>query len=144
MSNAAFFLLVVAAGASVTLQQVLNANLRTALGSAAWSGFVSYLLGTVVMLAAALAAGAPRLAGLKLPWFAWTGGFFGALFIGINIVMIPRLGAATVLALVVVGQMCAALAFDHFGVLGLPRHAVSPARLLGVALLVGGVVLIRR
>jgi uncharacterized membrane protein YdcZ (DUF606 family) len=30
------------AGASVVLQQVLNANLRGALDSAAWSGFVSY------------------------------------------------------------------------------------------------------
>lgn len=140
-----FYLIVVAAGVSVALQQVLNANFRTAIGSAAWSGFVSYLVGTLVMLAAGLATGAPRFANGTAPsWFAWTGGVFGAVFIGINIIMIPRLGAATVLALIVVGQMCASMVFDHFGILGLRQQAISPARLLGAALLIAGVVLIRR
>jgi DNA-binding transcriptional LysR family regulator len=39
--------------------------------------------------------------------------------------MVPRLGAATVLALIVVGQMLGSLACDHFGLLGLP-HAATP------------------
>ena len=37
------------AGASIVVQQALNANLRIALNSAAWSGFVSYLVGLVCM-----------------------------------------------------------------------------------------------
>ena len=49
-----FYLLVVGAGVSVALQQVLNANLRMELGSPWWAGFVSYLLGTIVMLAVAI------------------------------------------------------------------------------------------
>ena len=40
-------LLAIAAGASIVVQQVLNSNLRTALNSAAWSGFVSYFVGVV-------------------------------------------------------------------------------------------------
>ena len=49
--NVAFYLLVVGAGVSVALQQVLNANLRVELGSAWWAGFVSYFVGTLAMLA---------------------------------------------------------------------------------------------
>lgn len=42
-------LLAMAAGASVVLQQALNAQLRTALNSAAWSGLVSYAVGLACM-----------------------------------------------------------------------------------------------
>ena len=46
-----FTLLAMAAGVSFVMQQAVNADLRAALGSAAWAGFVSYLGGTVCMLA---------------------------------------------------------------------------------------------
>ncbi len=57
--------------------------------------------------------------------------------------MVPRLGAATVIALIVVGQMLGSLAFDHFGLLNIPQHGVNPVRLTGAAFLILGVVLIR-
>ncbi|MGN6411030.1 MAG: DMT family transporter [Nitrobacter sp.] len=140
------FLIVVAAGVSVAFQQILNANLRTELGSPWWAGFVSYLIGMIVMLVVAMLAPGPRpsLSAISgSSWISWTGGFFGAVFIGIAIIMVPRLGAATVLALIVVGQMVGSIAFDHFGLLGLPQQPANLARLLGAGMLVLGVVLIR-
>ena len=98
-----------------------------------------------VMLAPALTSSAPRLSGAfdgVTSWLAWTG-LFGAIFIATAIFMVPRLGAATVLALIVVGQILGSLAFDHFGILGIPQHSVSPARLIGAAFLISGVFLIR-
>ena len=144
--SAVSYLLVVGAGVSVALQQVLNANLRADLGSPWWAGFVSYVVGMLAMLAVALLAPGPRLAeavGGVGSWVTWTGGLFGALFIGTAILMVPRLGAATVLALIVVGQMLGSLAFDHIGLLGLPQQPISPTRLAGAASLILGVVLIR-
>ncbi|CAO3379611.1 MULTISPECIES: DMT family transporter [Azospirillum] len=144
--SAVSYLLVVGAGVSVALQQVLNANLRADLGSPWWAGFVSYVVGMLAMLAVALLAPGPRLAeavGGVGSWVTWTGGLFGALFIGTAILMVPRLGAATVLALIVVGQMLGSLAFDHVGLLGLPQQPISPTRLAGAASLILGVVLIR-
>ncbi|OXI85000.1 hypothetical protein CFB40_28890 [Burkholderia sp. AU31652] len=146
MTTLLSYLLVVAAGVSVALQQVLNANLRAQLGSPWWAGSVSYLVGLAAMLAVALLSPHPRLSGGATgaaSWFSWTGGFFGAVFVGIAILMVPRLGAATTLALIVVGQMTGALAFDHFGVLGIQQHAASPIRLAGAACLILGVVLVR-
>jgi transporter family-2 protein len=54
-----FYLLVVAAGVSVALQQVLNANLRVELGSPWWAGFISYLCGTLAMLVAIITSRGP-------------------------------------------------------------------------------------
>ncbi|GAD24992.1 DMT family transporter [Acidovorax sp. MR-S7] len=141
-------LLVVLAGMSVALQQVLNASLRTQLGSPWWAGFVSYLVGCVAMAAVALAAPGPglSLAGLTpapASWVAWCGGLFGAFFIAVAILMVPRLGAAQVLSLIVVGQMAGSLLLDHFGGFGLARQPISGQRLAGGALLVLGVVLVR-
>ncbi|MFF8799060.1 MULTISPECIES: DMT family transporter [unclassified Methylobacterium] len=139
--------LAVAAGVSIVIQQVLNANLRTALNSAAWSGFASYAVGLACMalLALALRDPLPSMAtAARIPWWGWAGGLFGALFIGLAIVLVPQLGAATFIALLVAGQMLASVAFDHFGWMGLAQRPLDGPRLIGVALLVGGVILIRR
>ena len=50
-----YVLLAAGAGVSFVLQQAVNADLRAALGSAAWAGFVSYLGGTICMLILAFA-----------------------------------------------------------------------------------------
>jgi len=139
-------LFAVAAGVSLVVQQALNANLRTALNSAAWSGFMSYFLGVLCMAALALVMRDPipsMATAARIPWFAWSGGLFGAIFIGLGIFLVPRLGAATFFALLIAGQMLGSIAFDHFGVLGVPVHPVSAVRIAGAALLVAGVVLIR-
>ncbi len=136
----------VVAGVSFILQQAMNVSLRYALGSAAWAGFVSYLGGTICMLLFALAmrealpsAGAMA----RSNWWAWTGGFFGAVYIVISILLVPRLGAAAFIALLVAGQMLASLVFDHFGLFGIPQNPADVTRIAGAALLVAGVVLMR-
>jgi transporter family-2 protein len=65
---------------------------------------------------------------------SWSGGVFGAIYIAVSILLLPRLGAATVIALIVAGQMAGAIAFDHFGILGAPLHPASLARLVGASL----------
>jgi transporter family-2 protein len=139
-------MLAAAAGISLVVQQALNANLRAALGSAAWSGFMSYFIGVICMAALALLLHDPVPSvsiAARIPWFAWSGGLFGAIFIGLGIFLVPQLGAATFFALLIAGQMLGSIAFDHFGWLGVPVHPISVVRVAGAALLVGGVVLIR-
>ena len=142
------FLYVVAlgAGVSVATQQVLNGSLRTALGSPAWAGLASYAGGLVTMIIAviALREGVPSWKTVvDVPWYAWSGGVFGGAFILLAILLLPTLGAATLFALVIAGQVLAAITLDHFGAFGLTPHPVGTARLLGAALLIAGVVLIR-
>ena len=134
------------AGISVAVQQVLNGSLRSSLNSPAWAGFASYLGGLLTMIAVLLAM-REQMPSWKLvtatPWWAWSGGVLGGIFILLVILLLPSLGAATLLALVVAGQMSAAVIMDHFGAFGLSTQPVSVSRLLGVALVIAGVVLIK-
>ncbi len=148
MLNTVFsILLALVAGISVVVQQALNANLRIALGSAAWSGLISYAVGLIsmVLLTLALRDPVPSAAvAVRIPWWAWSGGLFGAIFIALAILLIPQLGAATFIALLVAGQMLVSITLDHYGWLGLEQRSVDLPRLIGAGLLVAGVVLIRR
>jgi bacterial/archaeal transporter family-2 protein len=140
------YLAALGAGISVAVQQAVNGGLRAALNSPAWAGFASYIGGLLTMVVVVVAMREP-IPSWKLvsatPWWAWSGGFFGGVFILLLILLLPPLGAATLLALVVAGQMSAAVIMDHFGAFGLTTHPVSISRLLGVALIIAGVVLIR-
>jgi bacterial/archaeal transporter family-2 protein len=141
-----FYMLTFAAGVSVTVQQVLNANLRGQIGSPWWAGVTSYVVGLLVMLAVAIPIDGVR--GLRsmishVEGFTWIGGALGAFFIATAILMVPRLGATTTLGFVIVGQLVAAAAIDHFGLLGIAQSSLTPLRIAGIAMLVGGMVLVR-
>ncbi|WP_237442276.1 MULTISPECIES: DMT family transporter [unclassified Saccharibacter] len=144
------FLLIIGAGVSLALQQVFNTRLRAELASPWWAGVGSYIVGLVLMLAIALAGtllspSAQPLSRLIRHSSAssWTGGIFGAIFVATGIVMVPRFGAATVLAFVVVGQMVGSIVLDHIGFMGLPIHRINATRLTGALLLILGVVMVR-
>jgi transporter family-2 protein len=142
----ALYLLAAGAGVSFVFQQAVNANLRAEIGSPWWAGFISYIGGTLAMLAMVVALREPILTGAAMTrtsWMSWTGGIFGAIYIAISILLLPRLGAALVVALIVLGQMLGALAFDHFALLGVPENPISLPRLAGAVLLIAGVILIR-
>jgi bacterial/archaeal transporter family-2 protein len=141
------YVLAAAAGVCFVFQQAVNANLRAEIGSPWWAGFASYLGGTVVMLAAAIALREPlpplRTA-LQSPIVSWSGGVFGAIYIAISIFLIPRLGAAVVIALIVAGQMVGSLVFDHFGLLGVPVRGINFLRVTGAVCIIAGVALVRQ
>lgn len=140
------YFLALGGGVSVVTQQVLNGNLRTALNSPAWAGLVSYAVGLITMVVTVIVLG-ERIPSWKtiadVPWYAWSGGVFGGVFILLVILLLPSLGAATLFALVISGQVLAAVTLDHFGAFGLTPHPIGAARLAGAVLLIAGVVLIR-
>jgi transporter family-2 protein len=142
----------VCAGASLATQAAVNANLGKSIDSVSTAAFVSYLGGTIVM-GLVLAVGKPAGLGLppldagvlhRVPWWAWTGGLLGSIYVMISVVLVPRLGTATVLSLFVLGQMVASVTFDHFGLFGLTPRAADLGRIFGAALVVVGVLLMRR
>jgi len=87
----------------------------------------------------------PDLAATRaLPWYAWVGGLCGVIFVIAATWGVPRLGVATTITLMVAGQLILGLVLDHFGAFGAPRQPVNLVRVLGVALMIGGVLLVRR
>ncbi len=68
-----------------------------------------------------------------------------AIVIGVILpVQAGGLGAATLIAAVVAGQMLSSLVLDQYGGVGFSHHPLTLARVLAAALVVGGVILIQR
>jgi transporter family-2 protein len=110
-------------------------------------GLISYGVGVVCMAALTVLLREPIPAAAvaaRIPWWAWSGGLFGAIFIGLGIFLVPQLGAATFLALLITGQMLLSVALDHFGLFGLAQRTFDMPRAIGVALLIAGAILMRR
>src|SRR5262245_37295396 len=132
-------------GTLLPIQVGVNATLRVHLGHAMQAALTSFVVGTTAILAYCLVAHVPLpkpSAFASVPWWGWLGGVFGAFYIWMSIVVGPRIGAAALLAVVVAGQMVASLVLDHYALLGMPHSPVSPTRLIGVLLVVGGVILV--
>jgi transporter family-2 protein len=144
--NNLFLLIALATGAGVAAMAVFNSRLGVLLGGPFWAAAAQFTVALSVVLGVALATRqpAPVTAGVGgAPWWIWTGGIFSATFIVVSTWLTPRLGVALTLATIIVGQLTAALVVDHYGLFGGTVIRVSPARVIGVALLLAGITLIR-
>jgi len=140
-------LIAVLGGAVLAVQVGVNVQLRNSLGDPITSTFTSFVVGAVGLLVYAIVTRAPwpNAASLsQVPTWQWAGGLLGAVYVVSTILVGPRLGAATLLSLVVAGQMIAAMVLDHHGWLGFAQHAINVWRIAGALLLIAGTVLILR
>jgi transporter family-2 protein len=133
-------------GTMVALQAPTNAMLTRAVGSPVNAALVSFAVGFLALIVAGLALGVrPNLSAVRaLPWFAWTGGVYGAIFVAIAAFAAPKIGITQFLTISIAGQLAMALALDRLGAFGLPRIEIGLMRLAGVALVLAGVFLVRR
>lgn len=144
--NSVYIALALITGAGVAVQSLINARLRVVLGGPFWAAIGQFVVGLMllIVLAAATRQPAPTFGDVpRAPWWVWTGGAFGAAFIVTSIVLTPRMGTAVTLASMTVGQLLMALVLDHNGWLGGPIIRLSPLRLLGAVMLLGGILLMR-
>ena len=147
MSQGLFYLFALGVGVGLVFQVGMNITLRGVLASPLLAALISFLVGSLALLLFVLGSGTqwPSRAQLgTVPAWAWFGGVLGAFYVASSIVLGPRLGAAALLALIVLGQLLASLVLDHYGLFGFAQHPISLSRLLGAVLLFGGVLLIVR
>ena len=130
-------------GMAIALQALINARLQQAAGNPVLAATISFAVGLVgLLLVLPVQAGGPQTLS-QAQWWTWTGGLLGAFYVVISILLVPRIGAAALISSAVLGQMVFSLVADHYGFLGTQVRTASPARLLGGALLIAGVFLIR-
>lgn len=142
--NWLYVFLAFAAGAVLPLQALVNAQLGKNTTGALFASTCSFIVGTLVLGTAMLLTRTtlPSFeSALRLPTWMWFGGALGAGFVIISTLAIPRIGASPLVALVVFGQMAAALAYDRFGVLQ-PVQEISASRLFGALLILAGVLMV--
>ena len=147
MQSLPLYLLGLGVGIGLVVQVGMNSTLRALLGSPIVAALISFVVGSVALALFAIVTGAPlplRTQLSAVPAWAWLGGVLGAFYVASSVIVGPRLGAATLLALVVLGQLGTSLLVDHFGWLGFAQHPITAVRLLGAALLFAGVLLVVR
>ena len=148
MSNIYFYLLLaLVAGAMMPTQAAINNKMAAFVDSPVLAAFVSFFVGTVALFIYVVATGTPlgNLASAKnAPAIAWVGGLMGAFFVAAAVTLVPRLGVAMTFSLIIAGQMIVTLVIDHYGLLDVPVKQISLARIAGILLITGGVILIRK
>jgi transporter family-2 protein len=133
------------AGGLIALQAPINAGLGKSTGSLP-AALVSFGVGTLAL--AAIVALSGKASGLgstfDVSWYYLLGGLLGAVYVTNALVAVSSIGAGGVAAATIAGQLTASVAIDRLGLFGLDQVPLGPERLVGVALLMAGTVLIVR
>lgn len=136
----------IVAGGLVALQAPINSTLGKSVGTFA-AASVSFAIGLAVLVTITVVAGGGfgdvSNAG-DLRWYYLTGGVLGAAYVTTVLLSVRELGAGGVTAATIAGQLTMSVFIDRSGVLGLEDRGLTAQRLLGIALLAAGTVLIVR
>jgi bacterial/archaeal transporter family-2 protein len=141
-----FVLFGLVAGAMLPFKAGINAQLAEHVNSPIRAALVSFVVGAGVLLLVWLLcargwASVDRMS--AAPWWAWIGGALGAFYVTGSIVAAPRLGAVTLIAVILAGQALASLVVDHFGMVGFDAHPATAGRIAGLLLIACGVLFVR-
>ena len=125
-------------GVAVGMQGPIAAQMGQRVGSAA-SSFVVHVSGAFLSGALLLISGGENIQNWRsLSWYMLGSGLFGVvLYLTINHTM-PRLGATTALALIIIGQLAMGILIDHFGLFGTAVRQLDVWRVAGLVLLMAG------
>lgn len=138
-------LLAVIIGTLMPVQAGLNAELTRILRHPYLGAFVSLTSGAIAVLILVLTKGI-GLSEIKrfseVPPHLYLGGILGAIFVGSSLFLIPRLGATSMIAAFITGQLLGSVIIDHYGLLGLTATPVSITRIFGIVLLFAGLFLV--
>jgi transporter family-2 protein len=138
------------AGAVLPVQGAINAKLRADLAAPVTVAMISFVVATLTIATVLLVLRAtnrtptPQFKPLaRMPWWGWLGGACAAVYVTATFLLIPRIGAATTVALTVTGQQIASAVVDNFGLFRMPRRPLTVPRITGLALLVAGSILVQ-
>jgi transporter family-2 protein len=137
-----FLLLAVLTGALIPIQAATNALFSKSVGNPYVTALSVFLIGLLSVSTFLLVSRAslPTLGQLSgVPIYGYLGGIIVAIYVIMITVLVPRIGVASSIGLIVTGQILCSVIIDQFGLFGVAIHKIDFARLLGVLLLVAGV-----
>jgi bacterial/archaeal transporter family-2 protein len=143
--TARYALVMLAAGIGIPILAALNASLGHRIGSPAVAAlclFLVALAGTAVVVALTGTGAVRQLA--AQPRHLFLGGLLVAFYVLSITWIAPRFGVGNAVFFVLLGQLIAAAAIDHFGLFGARVSPLSPVRAAGIALMAAGVFVTQR
>lgn len=129
------------AGAGIPLIGVLNSGMARSVGNPFAATAVMFAV--ALLLAAAITLllhGAPTLAQLRAaPWYSYGGGALIGFYALSATIIIPRFGAASFVAFILIAQLVTSALVDQFGLFGMARRPVDLPRLAGLVTIAVGI-----
>jgi bacterial/archaeal transporter family-2 protein len=129
------------AGAGIPLIGVLNSGVARSVGNPYVATAIMFAVAALIALGLALPLyGSPTIEQLRsAPPIAYGAGLLIG-FYGLSAaVIIPRLGAASFIAFILVAQVLTSAAVDHFGLFGLARKPIDAIKIVGLVAIVAGI-----
>ncbi len=147
MSKELAVITTVAAGGFVAAQPAVNNVLSRKVGTLG-AVSVNFLVGTILVLFVTyvFAGGIRDIEGVESPaWYYWVlGGVGGVAIVLASLIGVRELGAGGVTVAVIAGQLTLSVVLDRLGVFGLEERAITWEKMLGIALLAVGTILVVR
>lgn len=130
-------------GVVLAVHLAMNAKVGSAIGNPRVGNAVFWCIGALTAVIIGLTGWkAGALAPLKeVNFILLTAGALGAMLVFAIVWLIPQIGAGSVMIILLAGQVIGGLTMSHFGWLGSPVEPINWLKILGVALMIGGVVL---
>lgn len=136
------------AGIASAIEPGQNAGLAKSLARPLLAGVVSLLISIATIAVLVLVTGRYGWPGMErlaqVPWWAWFGGVLSAILALAQLYISRKIGAATFLGLIVTPGVVTSILLDQFGLVCFKVHEASVWRILGGALMIGGVTLVAR
>lgn len=124
-------------GMVVALSRALNGRLSAARGPF-FASYTNHWVGFALLsLLLVLLSGEELTSLASAPWYSWTGGLIGAMYVAVNSFVLTRLGVSRAALLVISGQMVFGVIIDLLK--GLDRNMIM--QLSGLVLIVLGIIL---
>lgn len=126
---------------------VIYGRLGLCLGSAVQASTMSFFIATIIITAICIVnrkVGRMRMFIRKgNPWWMWLGGICGAIAVFGNSWLIPQIGAGAFFMALLLGQMLLSLLMEKYGWMGAVQKRISYVQIVGVALMMMGVVVLK-
>lgn len=137
------FLYAAIAGAAMSVQGVMNTRLGDRIGLYETNAYVQ-LTGFILSAMLAIFLGKGNLTQFgQAPWYAWLGGVLAPVITMTVMLSIADLSPTVAISAILLSQLAVAALIDAFGIMGSERIAFSWQKLLGLALMSGGVLLLK-
>ena len=132
-----FYILSLLMGILISVMIAINGGLTTYYG--VYSATVIIHIVGLILISAVVLFKRERFFPGRFAWFLYLGGAIGVLTTVFNNLSFGRISVSAILALGLFGQSIAGLAIDQYGFFGMQKHPFSKEKLIGLALILGGI-----
>lgn len=143
--NIMIFIMVFIIGGFLAVQAPMNGGLTKNFTHHVFTTVsIGFLLGSLLLLIVAIISGSPfpDFQNQDTKWWHWLGGVCGAAYVTITTLAAPKVGVAFNMVLVLLGRVIFSTCVDQFGWVGCDVIESSPARVIGMVIVILGAFLV--